>query len=149
MTATPTTTVVASQINASRVTSRGFVATAYQGSSAIILARIIGLDGDPQEKADLSTITCLVTDITPATPEQIDEPAVVIADTVFDVLQTDANWSYDATGYNFKHSLAGTCFPEAGHIYEVQYTFTPVGGGPCIVLFRMTTEATRTPEVED
>lgn len=55
--------------------------------------------------------------------------AVVVADTIFDTLQTsDDRWTFDTTGYNFKYRLAASALPESGRLYRVEFAITPTVG---------------------
>ncbi len=56
--------------------------------------------------------------------------AVVVADVIFDTLQTptdDVRWHKDTTGFNFLHRPAPSSFPEPGR-YGITYTFTLTSG---------------------
>lgn len=105
------------------VTSR---VTAFDGSGS---ATGVNGEGFWLRQADLSTITCAVYDRSSTTPDTaIATPTVTIASAIVDTPVTNlATWSKDTIGYNFKHTLAGTNFPTANHIYRVEYKFTTSG----------------------
>lgn len=67
---------------------------------------------------------------------------------LFAALQTDGYWTIDATGYNFRHTLAYDAFDaHGGHTYRVEYIFNPHSGnsfGPKILVFRVAVEGTVT-----
>lgn len=52
--------------------------------------------------------------------------AVVVANSIFDTLQTDSSWNADAIGYNFAHTIPAAAFPGLGD-YIAVYEFTPAG----------------------
>jgi hypothetical protein len=54
--------------------------------------------------------------------------AVVVADSVYDTLQTDARWTKDSTGYNFADAIGQAFFPIGDTEYRVEYLFTPTTG---------------------
>lgn len=88
-------------------------------------ARIEDPDGTPYTQASLSAITCSVRNR--ATEAEVATPSVVIANAIFDTLQS---WDEDTTGYNFKHEVGDASeFATAGN-YLVIYTFTPASGQP-------------------
>jgi hypothetical protein len=101
-------------------------ATIFEDSVACNMARAVGVDGANITQASISAITCKV--VVKSTGATVIEPAIVVADVVFDTLQTDDRWSKDETGYNFRHALITTAFPDADAIYRAQYTFTPTEG---------------------
>lgn len=111
---------------------KGFV---WEDGGATTLARILGLDGDLIVQADVSTITCLVYDITSAA--SIITPTVTVASAVFDTLQTDARWSVDTTGFNFSYALPATAFPTGEHDYRIEYKFTPASGAAYFVVYQV------------
>ena len=59
---------------------------------------------------------------------------------IFNTLQTDALWTRDAIGYNFKHVLevaAHPAFAVAGRSYRIVYELTPAAGQVILVRFRV------------
>ena len=63
-----------------------------------------------------------------------------VADVIFSTLQTDAIWTVDTTGYNFRHVLdvsAHPAFAVAGRRYLVEYQLTPAVGQMILVRFRI------------
>ena len=127
----------------------------FDNGTGTMLARLIGADGDALVQADISTITYsvfLIDDQDPdnktAAPGYLNVP-LVVADVIFDTLQTDAIWTVDATGYNFLHTPdtgpsssggpagEGPVFLTAGRRYLVEYTLTPASGPPIILRFRV------------
>lgn len=111
--------------------------SAFKDSGAIFLARILASDGTNLVQADVSSITCTVTDIT-GMPAAVITPSIVVSVSVFDTLQTDSLWSKDSTGYNFRHAMPATAFPTGGNVYRVEYKFTPASGAVFYVVFEVT-----------
>ena len=59
---------------------------------------------------------------------------------VFNSLQTDATWTVDAIGYNFRHVLdvsAHPAFAVAGRRYLIEYALTPLSGQVILVRYRI------------
>lgn len=46
-------------------------------------------------------------------------------------------WDADATGYNFRHTIPGTAFPDGGREYAVTYTLQMTTGSPVLVCARV------------
>lgn len=99
--------------------------TLADGSGA---ATGIAGEGNWAEPADISTITYAVYDVSEADAAIIAATSVTVADVVLDPPVTStALWSGNAVGYNFKHRIPKTAFPE-NHVYRIEYTFTPTAG---------------------
>ncbi len=111
---------------------------AFAGSGSILLARVYGTAGTYLTQATTSSITCAVNDITTGSPVSVITPSIVVASVIFDTLQTGGLWTKDSTGYNFRHAMAATAFPTAGHVYEVIYTVTPSSGAVFPLVWRIT-----------
>jgi len=119
--------------------------TVYRGGSATCLARLVGEDAQAISRTDVAsaeyTIWLLERDDPDArTPvaghEQV---AVNVATNVFDSLQTDARWTADELGYNFRHTIdiaSDPAFTLAGRDYLVEYAFTPYAGQVFLARFR-------------
>jgi len=68
--------------------------------------------------------------------------AIAPADLLYDELQTDACWTADTTGYNFRHTLdvsANPIFELSGRQYLIVFKLTPAVGQVIIVHFLITT----------
>lgn len=102
------------------------------------MARIRAVSGSYITQAGVTSIACVVKDITADSTTTIISPTITVASVVFDALQTTAAWSFDDTGFNFKHDLAATAFPDAGHVYHVEYKFTPTSGSVFYVVYHVT-----------
>jgi hypothetical protein len=66
--------------------------------------------------------------------------SLLVANCIFDTLQTDPIWTVDAIGYNFRHVLdvsAHPAFAIAGRRYLIEYQLTPTAGQTILVRFRL------------
>lgn len=94
-----------------------------EGSGAVLLARVTGASGDAVTQASVSAIAweCWKTDVPPGriypsstttvTPTKTGTGTGVVADVIYDTLQTDDRWTVDATGYNFALSIPAASWP--------------------------------------
>ena len=115
---------------------------ALKNGSATPMARITGADAANIVQADIDSITYsiyLLTDNAPDTRTDVTGHTTVsltVADVIFDALQTDARWTEDSTGYNFRHVIdrsSNEAFAIAGRNYLVEYLLTPTSGQVIIV----------------
>ena len=115
--------------------------TVWEDEGVVTFARIVSIEGSNVTQASLSSIACAVYDAD-ANNTLVASPTVTVASAVFDTLQTsatDPRWSVDSTGYNFRHTLAASNFPEGGRRYLVKYVFTPVSGDNFHLVVRVAT----------
>ncbi len=117
----------------------------WEGFGATALARIKGADGANITQASLTGITCTVYDLSDGST--VVTPTVVVADSVFDTLQTgDARWEDakggDLTGFNFEFALPDTAFPVGGQEYRVTFAFDPVTGADFPLVYLATAKET-------
>lgn len=97
----------------------------WEDSTGYVMARITGLEGAVITQASVSAIARKIFNIDGATPAiPIDESAPAVASTIYDTLQTDAAWTKDGTGYNFKDEIAATIPITGGNRYVVEYKLT-------------------------
>jgi hypothetical protein len=118
----------------------------FKNGSAILLARVVGAGGAAVTRDEVAAIrytACLLDDQDPDQQTPLDGHVAVslsVADTIYDALQTDAIWTRDAIGYNFKHVLdvsSHQAFPTAGRSYRIVYELTPTSGQVILVRFRV------------
>jgi hypothetical protein len=119
---------------------------AFKNGSATLLARVVGAGGANITQADVATIRYSVYMLddqnadnrTPvAGHSQVTLPVYQI---VFNSLQTDATWTVDAMGYNFRHILdvaSHAAFPVAGRRYLIEYALTPLSGQVILVRYKI------------
>ena len=97
----------------------------WHGTTPTVMARLHGKIDDEKAyitQASVEEINCTV--VQGVSGGETHDGAVVVADSVFDTLQTDDFWDEDATGYNFRHTIPATAIPTAGVTYEARYTLT-------------------------
>jgi hypothetical protein len=98
-----------------------------EDSGATFLARIHGNAGTAITPATISSIAFNVFSLN-APSTVVLSGTCTVSSTVFDTLQTDAIWTKDSTGYNFKYAMAATAFPTGNVRYRVSFKFTPTSG---------------------
>lgn len=119
---------------------------AFKNGSATLMARIVGPGGVNITQADIATIKYSIYLLDDQDPDsrtpvtghsQITLPVYQV---IFNTLQTDATWTVDSVGYNFKHVLdvAGQpAFPLAGRRCLIEYSLTPLTGQIILVRYRI------------
>ena len=120
--------------------------TVWEDCGATNLARLVGVDGEYITQAVVSSIQREIFDIDSATPDvAVDSAALVVADSVFDTLQTDARWpsTKDSIGYNFRDTVAGSVLSTGDHSYQVEYMFTPSSGEAYMLKFELKAKGIR------
>jgi len=128
--------------------------TVYAGGTVTLLARVVGNDAAPITQSDIATITYSVYEVDPTGSVAVlpgDSPtrtvvaghngaSITVADAVFDAMQTDDLWTEDATGYNFRHTIAidsNAAFSNAGYSYVVLVTLTPATGQAIVIGYEL------------
>jgi hypothetical protein len=89
-----------------------------------------GVDGEGKfiKQADVSTITYEIFDLEAPTTVAFSG-TLLAANVILDTVVTSNEiWTKDSTGYNFKHDLAASNFPNGGVTVLVEYTVTLSGG---------------------
>ena len=99
----------------------------WEDADLVLMARIKGIDRQNILQSTISSIAQKVYDLNSGSQVGVTV-ALVVADVIFDTLQTDARWTKDATGYNFRATIAGTYFPNGDTDYRVEILFTPATG---------------------
>ena len=118
--------------------------TVFVGGSSTNMARIIGISGSVVTRADIATITYSLYTFNKYSGARTvvtnhDAVSLTVNDVIYDVLQIDALWTVDTTGYNFRHELdvsANAAFATTGN-YLLEYRLQPVSGQIIIVRFRL------------
>jgi hypothetical protein len=107
----------------------------YEDSGFSLMARIYGQAATAITQATISSIALKVFDISSST--QIATATPVVATCVFDTLQTDAYWTKDSTGYNFRYSTLAAHVPAGCGRALFEFTFTPSSGAVFPVVFEV------------
>jgi len=105
----------------------------WEDSGCSVMARVTGQDGEAITQASITAITCTVFQA----GTSVGTPAVVVADSVFDTLQTDSRWTIDDTGYNFRHDVPAVSFATGDKIYRLEYKFDPAAGENFHIVFEI------------
>ncbi len=120
--------------------------TVFKNGSATLLARVVGAAGAVVARADIASIKYsiyLLDEDDPDSQTAVTGHVAVplsVSGVIFDTLQTDALWTKDSLGYNFKHLLnvaAQPAFAAAGRSYRIVYELTPAAGQVILVRFRV------------
>lgn len=120
--------------------SVGTVHGTTTGKSAwVLLARVLGTDGEPVTRAGLSSITYAVNRIDGAGDwTSTGTGTLTINSVVYDTLQTgDDRWGEDPdAGFNFAATIPASCFQTGGQEHQCDVTFTEAGGSVFVQSFR-------------
>ena len=116
---------------------RIYKAEILEGQPFIPIARVTNTAGAYITQAAVSSISYAVANA--ATLVSTGTGSLVVADVVFDTLQTGANWNVDGTGYNFLATIPATCFPDGNVIYRVEVSFVPTSGTAIVLAYDCTT----------
>ncbi|MBN1590948.1 MAG: hypothetical protein JW888_15650 [Pirellulales bacterium] len=120
--------------------------TVFKGGSVTCLARVVGHDAAAVTRTDILSVQYSLYLLENDDPDSRtvvaghDAVALDKISVLFDSLQTDARWTRDATGYNFRHTLdvvSSAAFGLAGRDYLVEYRLTPYLGQVILVRFRL------------
>ena len=117
----------------------------FKNGTITNMARITGADAANITQSDISSGTYSVfllndQDADDRTATLHTDLPLTIASVIFDTLQTDARWTEDDTGYNFRHTVdvsSSTAFETAGRRYLVEYKLTPSSGQVIIARFQV------------
>jgi hypothetical protein len=127
-------------------TAKDIHGTAFKNGSAVLMARIVDVVGAHVQQAGIAAIEYSIFELDPCRPDDLtvvaghDGAWLVIADVIFNALQTGGLWSVDEVGYNFRHEIdvaSSEAFPKAGAQYQVRYELTPTTGQKSIVRFQL------------
>jgi len=132
--------------------AQDILGTVFKDGSATLVARVVGADGSVIQQADVSAIAYtvyLLDDSDPDSGTAVDgheDEACVVADTIFDSLQSGEMWKdaagnyIDQIGYNFRHVLdvsSDQAFAAAGRNYRIVFTLDMAAGQDVLVRFRL------------
>lgn len=112
-------------------------AQACEDGGAFVMARVVGNDAANITQASVTSIARKTFDLDSATPNTATTTAPVVADTIFDTLQTDARWTEDDTGWNFGDVIAASVLSTGDHHYRIEYVLTMDSGEPVVIKFEI------------
>ena len=112
-------------------------ATIYEDTGVTCMSRILGDDGAAITQSGTSAITVAVFKNTNTAATYT--ASLTVADVVFDSYQTDARWSKDSTGYNFRYAVVSGVFDDGDATYRIEFKFTPTSGSQYFVVFEIDT----------
>lgn len=101
------------------------------------MARIQGADTSYITQATTSAITVAV--FKNANAVATYTASLTVADVVYDSLQTDARWSKDSTGYNWRFPVVASVFDAGDATYRLEFKFTPTTGSQYWVIYEIDT----------
>ncbi len=110
----------------------------YEDSPAVLMARVLTIAATNAVRADVSSIALKVFDVTDGTAP-IATAVPVVASTIFDTLQTDARWTTDATGYNFRYVTLASHLPAGNRVYRFEFILTMADATTIPVVFEVPT----------
>lgn len=114
----------------------------WEDCTAVCMARMVGEANTAIVQNSVTSIACKVFDVS-AGDTLVLEPTMVVATNVFNTLQTDARWTEDATGYNFRHTVPHAAFPAGGHTYRVEYAFEMADDTRIMAVYEIEAKAVR------
>jgi hypothetical protein len=119
---------------------------ALKNSSAILLARVVGDDGEPIAAAEIDAVKYSITQLDDDDPD-VETPVaghtdqtLAVGDVLFESLQIGGLWDVDSAGYNFRHAIdvgSAQAFAQAGVFYRVRYDLTVSGGQAIVLRFKL------------
>jgi hypothetical protein len=116
----------------------------FQDGTVTTLARIVDIDNDPVQIADVSSITYTISLVNPdgslTAVTGHTNVGLEVATVMFDTLQTGVAWTVDTYGYNFLHVVdvsTNDAFSQAGRTYKIQYTLQPTVGQKLIFRYQV------------
>ena len=111
---------------------------AFEDSGISLMARITGTDAANIAQSDVSSIAYSVFDSNDYSTA-VSTGALTVSNVVFNSLQTDARWTTDSTGYNFRWDMPASILTVGDRVYRVEITITPSSGEVYHVVFDVST----------
>lgn len=103
------------------------LATIYEDTAITCMARIMGDDAARIVTADVTSIT-LKTFLNYGTTATSTTTITTFTNIIFDTLQTDARWTKDTTGYNFRYQIPSSVFDTGDSTYRCEFLFDLTDG---------------------
>lgn len=126
--------------------ARDVQGTVFQNATATFLARVEDSVGSQIGQADVGSVEYTISEVAldvGASQSSVvghERVALAKADVIFNTLQTDASWTVDSIGYNFRHEIDVSqyeAFLDVGKTYQVRYQITPVTGQKIVFRFQV------------
>lgn len=100
----------------------------FEDGGYTMMSRILGASASAIVQADISSISISVFDLDNSNSTAQAATALTVSSVVFNTLQTDARWTKDSTGYNFRYTIPASTFATGEHNYLAEVKFTPASG---------------------
>lgn len=101
--------------------------TCYEDCPPSLMARVTGRTGVAITQASLTSITLYGYNLADISNPVANGVALTVSAVVFDTLQTDARWTADDTGYNFRYDVPAIYAATPGQ-YRYEFKFDPTSG---------------------
>jgi hypothetical protein len=119
--------------------------TIFEDTGATFMSRIIGDDGDYIQQNDFDTGTITYEIYKDGTTAAVNTGSLTNTVVIYDELQTsDARWTVDTTGYNFKTNFAASIFSGGDSTYRLEVKFVTDAAEQFFVVFKVVTVEIRT-----
>lgn len=113
-------------------------ANVWEDQSVVLMARVYNTAGDLIQQSGLSSIAYEVWNMhTPPVPVSTASGTLTISSVVYNTLQTDAEWTKDSTGFNFRGTIPASCFTTPDRTYRIEIEFTPTSGDPFFAVYEI------------
>ena len=113
------------------------LATIYEDTAITCMARIQGDDAVNITQSDVTSIT-LKTFLNYGTTATTTT-SLTVSTSVFNALQTDARWTKDSTGYNFRFQIPSSVFVAGDSTYRCEFLFDMDSQPDLFVIFSVDT----------
>lgn len=110
----------------------------WEDTGLVLMARVMTVANVAAQQADISSIALKVYDSADRTTT-IATATPVVADTIYDTLQTGGPWSKDSTGYNFRYLTTASQLPAGNKTYRFEFMVTPASGAPMAIVYEVPT----------
>jgi cystathionine beta-lyase/cystathionine gamma-synthase len=111
----------------------------WEDSGFSIMGRVLGPDATNVTQAGVTSIAFSVYDKANLAVA-LSTGTMTVSTVIFDTLQTDARWTVDSTGYNFRYDAPNTLLPRGSATYRLEVAFTPASGSPFHTVYEATTK---------
>lgn len=113
--------------------------TVWEDNGFSLMDRLIGNDATDLTQAAVTSIAWSIYDLADATVA-FATGTLTVATVVFNSLQTDARWTTDSTGYNFRWDVPATTLTGGDRVYKFEIKFTMTSGEPFHDVWEVTTK---------